>query len=245
MIYCEGVKVHYRTLVIDVPVYRFETEWPGNYSREADLYFVVACTRGAYPRPSNDIECPEIDFAEPKSFVTPVTPTYWRTSCKGGDMLSLYVRGWRTIDPNATPYVRVELKGCNDSGCETLLSEVVVLESVGLDLVYKGDFKLSKSVFGYEYLNFTIAPRELTVAVHEFSAFASARCVFNYSLAQPAVRVSSEKPLLFPLSYPEGVDYSGLAKGLTSSLAGLLLVMIGVYVKLYDVGERLRREAGR
>ena len=108
----------------------------------------------------------------------------------------------------------MELKGCNDSGCETLLSEVV------LDLVYKGDFKLSKSVFGYEYLNFTIAPRELSVAVHELSAFTSARCVFNYSLAQPTVRISSEKPRLFPLSYPEGVDYSWLVNGLTSSLAG-------------------------
>ena len=188
----------------------------------------------------------------PKSFVTPVTPTYWRTSCKGGDTLSLYVRGWRFIDHNATPYVRVELKGCNGSGCETLLSEVVVLEpdpafAPGFlvpDLIYEGGFKLSKSILGYEYLNFTITPIP-HVMVLQLSAFASARCVFNYSLTQPALRVSIEKPYIYSLSYPAYVDYSGLVKGLTSSLAGLLLMVIGAYVKLYDVGERLGREAGQ
>lgn len=93
------------------------------------------------------------------------------------------------------------------------------MESVGLDLVYKGDFKLSKSVFGYEYLNFTIAPRELTVAVHEFSAFASARCVFNYSLAQPAVRVSSEKTSPLSLELPGRRRLLGAGEGL-NVLAG-------------------------
>jgi len=160
--------------------------------------------------------------------------------------LSLYVRGWRTIDPGATPYVRVELRGCGGSGCETLLSEVVVLwEGAGPDLVYKGDFKLGRSIFGYEYINFTVAPHGPAVAVHELSAFTSARCVFNYSLAQPAIRVVGVEPRFYHLSYPGGIDYSGLVKGLASSLAGLLLVVVGVYVKLYDLGKRLKQGAGR
>lgn len=245
LIYYEGMKVYYRSDAIEIPEYYFKTDWPGNYSREADLSFVVACTRWSYVWPANDIKCPEIDFAEPKSFITPVTSTYWRTSCRGGDTLSLYMRGWRTIDPNATPYVRVELRGCSGSRCETLLSETVVLERVDWDLAYKGEFKLSKSVFGYEYLNLTLVPRERTVAIHEFSAFTSARCVFNYSLTQPTVWFSGVKPRFYFLHYLEGVDYSGLVNGLTLSLTGLLLMLSGIYVKLYDIGRQLGRGAAQ
>jgi hypothetical protein len=245
LIYYEGVKVYYWSDVVNIPVYHFETDWPGNYSKEADLSFVVACTRWSYVWPANDIKCPEIDFAEPKSFITPVTSTYWRTSCKGGDTLSLYMRGWKTIDPNATPYVRVELKGCSDSECETLLSEEVVMENVDWDLAYKREFKLNKSIFGYKYLNFTLVPRERTVAIHEFSAFTNVHCVFNYSLTQPTVWFSSVKVYPYVLHYPQGVDYSGLVNGLTFSLTGLLLMLIGIYMKLHDIGRQLVRGAAR
>ena len=53
------------------------------------------------------------------------------------------------------------------------------------------------------------------------------------------------EPRFYHLSYPGGIDYSGLVRGLTSSLAGLLLVVIGIYMKLHDLGEPLERGAGR
>mgnify|MGYP000060397551 FL=1 len=80
---------------------------------------------------------------------------------------------------------------------------------------------------------------------NEFSAFTNVHCVLNYRLAQPTVRFSGVKPDVYFLHYPEGVDYSGPMNGLMSSLTGLLLMLIGIYVKLYDMGGHLRREAGR
>ena len=49
LIHYEGVKVSYERHTIVVPVYRFVTERPGNYSREMDLCFYVACTEGSVP----------------------------------------------------------------------------------------------------------------------------------------------------------------------------------------------------
>jgi hypothetical protein len=102
---------------------------------------------------------------------------------------------------------------------------------------------VNKSVFGYKYLNLTLVPRERTVGISEFSAFTSAHCVFNYSLTQPTVRFSGVKPRFHFLHCLEGVDYSGLVNGLTFSLTGLLLMLTGIYVKLYDISRQLGRGA--
>ncbi len=86
------------------------------------------------------------------------------------------------------------------------------------------------------YFNFTLIPA-YGLAIETFSANTILDCTFSYTLAHPELRVKSigYQPLIIHTPY---LDVSGLKKGLISSLTGLLLILLSIYIRIHIVGHK-------
>jgi len=94
------------------------------------------------------------------------------------------------------------------------------------------EVRLPRSVLEYERFEFKVAPTPgLTIRL--FAAGTGLTCTYSYALECPVVKPIPE-PRYIHLHTPTYVDTSGLVAGLALSLTGLVLMILGVYTKLFS-----------
>jgi hypothetical protein len=59
-------------------------------------------------------------------------------------------------------------------------------------------------------------------------------CTYNYTIECPWVKPILDTPRFYVYSMPTHIDASSLVQGLALSIAGLALMILGIFVKLYS-----------
>jgi hypothetical protein len=213
-----GVKVYYQYIDYIIPVYRFERVMPGNYTetvpRSIDMLHAVNITG-----PARYVYVVEVSTG----------------NCTGGDSIGLAIRG-RVVPTAATPSVLVEIYGCRGGECTQLYSQDILK----LDGCYHGDslfgckteVNLTRSILEYDRIEFNIAPSGSQL--FDFMAGSEIACTYNYTIECPWIKPILDTPRFHAYSMPTYVDTSSLVQGLALSIAGLALMILGIFVKLYS-----------
>jgi hypothetical protein len=213
-----GVKVYYQYIDYIIPVYRFERVMPGNYTetvpRSIEMLHAVNITR-----PAKYVYVVEV-------------PT---GNCTWGDSIGFTIRG-RVVSTTATPSILVEIYGCRGGECTQLYSQDILK----LDGCYHGDslfwckteVNLTRSILEYDRIEFNIAPSGSQL--FDFMADSEIACTYNYTIECPWVKPILDTPEFHVYSIPTHIDTSSLVQGLALSIAGLALMILGIFVKLYS-----------
>ena len=215
----KGVKVYYHYVDLYIPAYRFETLMPGNYTETVARLLEMIRVE---------------NITEPAAFTYIVEPP--SGNCSGGSSIGLALLAYATSE-NATPSVLVEIYGCRGEVCTPLYVQDVFKSREGCfydspTFGCKVEVHLPRSVLEYDRFEFKVAPTPgLTIRL--LSAGTGLTCTYSYTLVCPAVKPISE-PRYIHLHIPTYVDTSGLITGLALSLTGLVLMMLGVYTKLFS-----------
>jgi hypothetical protein len=213
-----GVKVYYQYIDYIIPVYRFERVMPGNYTETV-------------PRSIEMLHA--VNITSPAKYVYVVEVS--TGNCTGGDSIGLAIRG-RIDSTAATPSVLVEIYGCRGGECTQLYSQDILK----LNECYHGDslfgckteVNLTRSILEYDRIEFNIAPSGSQL--FDFMAGSEIACTYNYTIECPWIKPILDTPRFYAYSVPTYVDTSNLVQGLALSIAGLALMILGIFVKLYS-----------
>jgi uncharacterized membrane protein len=214
-----GVKVYYHYVDLVIPAYRFETLMPGNYTETV----------------ARSLEMVRVEnITKPAEFTYIVEPP--SGNCGGGSSIGLALLAYATSE-NATPSVLVEIYGCRGEVCTPLYVQDVFKSREGCfydspTFGCKVEVHLPRSVLEYDRFEFKVAPTPgLTIRL--LSAGTGLTCMYSYTLGCPVVKPIPEPRYIY-LHTPTYVDTSGLIAGLALSLIGLVLMILGVYAKLFS-----------
>jgi len=217
----DGVKVYYRDLSLIIPTYRVSTKYPGNYSESVYIPIHMVEVMG---RPITD------QWSYTYSVSIP-----W-SNCTGGEDIAFVLGGYSTTEDTPT-YVAIEVYGFNDDGYRLLLSRdtASLSDEEGMCAVNgrfgcKVMFNLSDSILKYKHINITVKPTGGLVIDH-LQVLSTLTCLFNYTLPFP-INWFEENRNFYYLRFPAYIETSGLLNGLYSSLIGLLLILISIYLRM-------------
>jgi len=226
-IYYEGVRIHYDHTLVSIHSYDFVLEWPGNYTVSASI----------------PLEMVRVGLiSKPMSYVYNVSIPW--SSCNGGNLIGFGLQANRWL--NVSWDILINVYAC-DEECEMLFNATLGLIEgekgvwcmVSRDrgvLECKGEFTVPRGILKYKYFNFTLIPA-YGLVIETFSTNTILDCTFSYTLAHPELRVKSigYQPLILHTPY---LDVTGLKKGLISSLTGLLLILLGIYIRIHLVDHK-------
>jgi hypothetical protein len=218
-IYYDGVRVSYRDIIVSIPLYKFETLWPGNYVSTVSIPLnMIYVKYGEVSRTTNYVYTVNIPWS----------------NCSGGDFIGIALSG-RKLLRNTSLDIIVEVYGCDDE-CTLILSQNIprveggcVADEYGL-FSCKTEFKVLENFLKYKYLNFSLIPAQGLV-IDEFLTGSVISCTFNYTIPYPTLKLRDVEVQPYILNIPY-YDFTGLRNGLILSLTGLLLILVSVYVKI-------------
>ena len=218
----EGFKVYYKDLALIIPVYEVSTKWPGNYSEVVNIPIYI-------------VEVRDRLISETWNYTYSISIPWG--NCTGGKDICFALRGYRSLE-DVPPYVAIEVYGCANNMRQLLLSsdtislsdlkEGEVVEEGGI-FHGKLTFNLSDSILNYKHLNIIIKPANGLV-IDYLKIISTLTCSFNYTLPFPINYVKKYSDF-YHLHFPEYIDTSGLLNGLYSSLIGLLLILLSIYLR--------------
>jgi uncharacterized membrane protein len=215
----EGVKVYYHYADLAIPAYRFETLIPGNYTETVARWLEMIRVE---------------NITKPAEFTYIVEPP--PDNCSGGSSINLALLAYAT-SKNITPSILVEIYGCRGEVCTPLYVQDIFKSREGCSydsptFGCKVQVRLPRSVLEYDRFEFKVAPTP-GLTIHLLSAGTELTCTHSYTLEYPVVKPIPE-PRYIHLHIPTYVDTSGLITGLALSLIGLVLMILGVYTKLFS-----------
>jgi len=218
-IYYDGVRAIYRDIIVSIPIYKFETLWPGNYVNTVSI-------------PLNMIYVKDGEINRPANYVYTLSIPW--SNCSGGGSIGIALSG-RKLLRNTSLDIIVEVYGCDD-GCTLILSQNIprvdggcVADEYGL-FSCKTEFKVLENFLKYKYLNFSLIPTQGLV-IDEFLTGSTISCTFNYTIPYPTLKLRDVEVQPYILNIPY-YDFTGLRNGLILSLTGLLLILVSIYVKI-------------
>ena len=227
-IYYDGVRVSYRDIIVSLPLYKFETLWPGDYVSTVSIPLnMIYVKYGEVSRTTNYVYTVNIPWS----------------NCSGGNFIGIALSG-RKLLRNTSLDIIVEVYGCDDE-CTLILSQNIprveggcVVDDYGL-FSCKTEFKVLENFLKYKYLNFSLIPTQGLV-IDEFLTGSVISCTFNYTVPYPTLKLRDVEVRPYILNIPY-YDFTGLRNGLILSLTGLLLILVSIYVKIVMTNDSANR----